>query len=261
MRTKPILALAFCLSLAFCATSQQKLANSREKDPRYQYNMGLFYLNGNELDTAVRYLDKSLALSQGYFPAWNALGLAKSMQGKFQDSAAAYRKCLEINPKFTEARNNLGTIYQELNFLDKAEAEFKGALEDTTYASRELPSYNLARLYLTMERLDDALEYARKCVQIKPRFAMAYNLEGLILEKKGDLNGALESYEEAVKIVPGEPTFNFNLGVACFKSGSLERATEIFEKIFPLVKDDATKAKIREYLELIRKQEGPGAGR
>jgi Tfp pilus assembly protein PilF len=261
MRMKPILALAACLGLAFCASSQQKLAKSREKDPRPQYNMGLFYLNGNDLDSAVKYLNKSLVLNPRYFPAWNALGLAKSMQGRLQESAEAYKKCLEINPRYTEARNNLGTIYQELSFLDKAEAEFRTAIEDASYPSRELPCYNLARLYFTMDRLDEALEYARRCSAFKARFAMGRNLEGLILEKKGDLAGAVDAYGEAVKIVPAEPTFNFNLAVALFKSGAYGRAKEIFERIEPQVKDEATRIKIREYLDLIRKQERPVPGR
>jgi len=261
MRTKPILALAACLSLTFCASSQQKLTRSREKDPRYQYNLGLFYLNGNDLEAAVRYLDKCIALSPRYYPAWNALGLARSMQGKLQESAEAYRKCLEVNPKFTEARNNLGTIYQEMNFPEKAETEFKAALDDANYPSRELPCYNLARLYFTMDRLDEALEYAQKCGRIKAHFGMAYNLKGLILEKKGDLDGAVDAYDLAVKTIPGEPNFNFNLAVACFKTGSFEKAKEIFERISPQIKDEPTKAKIKEYLDLIDKKTPRDEGR
>ncbi len=249
---KAAVALVACLGLTFCASAQKKQARSRDKDPQYQYNLGLFYLNGNSLDEALKYLDRSLSLNPRSFLAWNAVGLARSMKGDLQGSIAAFQKALEINPGFTEARNNLGTIYQELGFADKAEAEFRKALEDPAYLTLELPHYNLARLYFTMDRLDDARDEVERSIQIKPRFAMAHNLKGLILERKGDLPGAVDAYGQAAKFVPDDPTFGFNLGAALFKNGEFERAKEVLERISPRVTDPETKAKLREYLDVIK---------
>jgi tetratricopeptide (TPR) repeat protein len=252
MKMKLALVALACLGLTFCASSQTKLARSREKDPRYQYNLGLFYLNGNSVDEAIRYLNKSLSLNPQYFLAWNALGLAQSMKGNFQEATAAFQKSLEINPQFTEARNNLGTIYQELRFVDKAEQEFKKALEDVNYSSRELPYYNLARLYFLMDRIDEAYENVQRAIQIKKRLAMAHDLKGQILERKGDIEGAIDSYEEAVGLVPNETGFGFNLGAAYFKNSEFEKAREVLERISPQVRDQETKDKIKEYLDIIK---------
>jgi tetratricopeptide (TPR) repeat protein len=254
MRMKSVLAVGICLSLIHCATAQQKLARSREKDPRYQYNLGLVHLNRNDPESAVAYLNKCLALDPRYFPAWNALGLARSLQGKLPESVEAFKKCLEINPRYTESHNNLGTIYQEMGFLDKAEEEFKKALEDAAYPSRELPCYNLARLCYTTNRTDEAYGYIRECIKLKSRFGMAHNLMGLILERKGDMDGAVDAYEQAVRTVPADTNFNFNLAVACFKTGAFDKAKDIFDKIFPLVTDEAIKARIRDYQDQIRKK-------
>lgn len=249
---KTVAALVACLGLMSCASAQKKQARSRDKDPQYQYNLGLFYLNGNSVDEALKYLDKSLFLNPRSFLAWNAVGLARSMKGDLQGSVAAFQKALEINPRFTEAHNNLGTIYQELGFADKAEAEFRKALEDPTYLSLELPHYNLARLYYTSDRIDDALDEVERSIQIKPRFAMAHNLKGLVLERKGDLPGAVDAYTQAVKLVPDDPTFGFNLGAALFKNNEFERAKEVLERISPRVTDPESKAKLREYLDSIK---------
>jgi Tfp pilus assembly protein PilF len=249
---KAAAALVACLGLSFCASAQQKQARARERDPQYQYNVGLVYLNGNRVDEALRYLEKSLALNSRSFLAWNAVGLARSMKGDLQGAAAAYEKALEINPGFTEARNNLGTIYQEMRFMDRAEVEFRKALGDPTYPSRELPHYNLARLYFTMDRLDDAAVEVEESIRIKPKFAMARNLQGLILERKGDLGAAVESYEAASKIVPDDVTFGFNLGAALFKAGDFVRAKEVLERIAPRVVDPDQNAKVREYLTAIK---------
>lgn len=249
---KAAVALVACLGLAFCASAQKKQARSREKDPQYQYNLGLFYLNGNRVDEALVYLNKSLSLNPRSFLAWNAVGLARSMQGNLQESVAAFQKALEINPGFTEARNNLGTIHQEMGFTDKAEAEFRKALEDPTYLSLELPHYNLARLYFTMDRIDDAWDEVERSIQIKPRFAMAHNLKGLILERKGDLPGAVDAFAQAAKLVPDDVTFGFNFGAALFKNNEFERAKEVLERISPRITDPETKTKLREYLDAIK---------
>jgi len=254
MKLKPLVVVSMCLCLAFCASSQKKLAKSREKDPQYQYNVGLFYMNSNSIDEAIKYLNKSLALNPRFFLSWNALGLARSMKGDMQGAIAGFRKCLEINPQFSEARNNLGTIYQEMKMIDQAEQEFRKAIENPSYSSLELPHYNLARLYFTLDRIDDAYNEVQSALQIKNRFALAHNLKGLILEKKGNLEEAVDSYEAAYKIVPDDVNFGFNLGLAYYKNDEPENAEEIFEKISPRVQDQEMKDRIKEYLDLIRKK-------
>lgn len=254
-----ILALALALSAILmssasaCASAQQKTEKARAKDPKYQYNLGLVYLNQSNLDPAnidkaIQCFEKSLSLDPQYYLSWNALGLAHSLQGDLQKSADAYRKCLEIYPGFTEAHNNLGTIYQESNQLDRAEAEFLKALQDPVYPTRELPFFNLARLYFLQNRLDLALDNVQKAIQVKPRLAMAHNLKGMILEKQDHLAEALDAYQQAVKIVPEDVLFNFNLGAAYYKAGEFAKSKEVFLKISPLAMDPDTKARIAQYL-------------
>ncbi len=253
MRTTRIIAFLACVNLTFCATSQQKLQQSRAKDPKYQYNLGLVYINQSNLnpaniDTAIGYFVKALALDTRYYLAWNAIGLAQSLKGKLPEAAKAYEKCLEIRPDFTEAHNNLGTIYQELNELDKAEAEFQKAVLDKLYPTRELPYYNLARLYLIQGRLDPAYENVQNALRIRPRLGMAHNLKGMILERMGKTEEAVEAYEQAVKAVPDDVQFNFNLGAAYVKAGETAKARDVFLKLAPRVTDPEMKAKVGQYL-------------
>jgi Tfp pilus assembly protein PilF len=251
MRAKVMTVLVICAGLSFCASSQAKIQRAREKDPKYQYNLGLFFLNQNDVENATKYLIKSLTLDTDYYLSWNALGLAHSMRGRLDESAKAYEKCLAVNPQFTEARNNLGTVYQEMNRLPEAESEFRKALADLTYQNRELPYFNLARLYVLQGRLDEALDNVGKAIQVKPRLAMAYNLRGLVYEKKNSLAEAISSYEAAVKIVPEEVPFSYNLAVAYFKNTDYARAKEIFVKIQAKVTDAEMRDTISRYLRLI----------
>ena len=251
MRAKAMAVLTMCACLAFCASAQTKTQKAREKDPQYQYNVGLFYLNQSDVENATKYFVKALSLDTRYYLAYNAMGLAHSMKGRLDEAAKSYLKCLEINPKFTEARNNLGTVYQEMNQLDKAEAEFRTALQDLTYQNRELPYFNLARLNVLQNRFDEALDNVLKALQIRPRLAMAHNLRGLIYEKLNNVVEAVASYEQAVRIVPDDVPFNYNLAVAYFKNGDYSRSKEIFHKIQGKVTDAETRDTIARYLRLI----------
>jgi len=252
MKFKLAIMMALIISLIFCASTQKKIEESRKKSPRYNYSMGSFYLNAGNVDQAINYFNKTLSLDSNYYLALNGLGLAYSMKGKFAESEKYFLKCLAINPTFSEARNNVGMVYQEMGLIDKAEQQFSLAASDKNYTSRELPYYNLARLYFAQDRLEEALDCAEKALQIDSSLAMAYNLKGIILEKQNKPQEAITNYKKGIKIIPDDLYLNFNLAVAYFKNKELEKAKAIFEKISPKATDLDMKKKIEEYLKMIK---------
>ena len=74
MRTKSILVMVLCASLSACMSSQKRLERRQQNDPRYQYNLGLFHLNNNQLEEAVNRLKRAVSLNPRYALAYNALG-------------------------------------------------------------------------------------------------------------------------------------------------------------------------------------------
>jgi tetratricopeptide (TPR) repeat protein len=254
MKKQTIIVIGLCLSLMACASSQKKIEQAREKDSKYQYNVGLVYLNNNSVDDAIKYLNRTLTLDSRFYLAYNALGLANSMKGNLQEAVRLYQKCLELAPNFSEARNNLGTVYMEMGYIDQAEAEFQKVLADASYPNKELPYYNLARLMFARQNMELALSYCDSAISLNGRFAMAYNLKGVILESQNKLPEAIESYKQAAKLVPEDVTFNFNLGAAYFKNNDFARAGEIFEAIAPRITAPDMREKLNSYLKTIREK-------
>ncbi len=252
MKYKIPVLLIVSLSLIVCASSQKRLEKQRAKDPQYQYNVGLVYLQNGKHDEAITYFNKSLSLKPNFDLALNALGLTHFMKGEFQKAVGYFEKCLAVNPEFTEARNYLGSVYQELGYLDKAEAEFKKAMSDETYLSRELPLYNLARLYLAQGKDAEALEFVNQAIEKNDRMIMALNLRGVLLERLGQISEAIHSYEKALNIAPDDVNLSYNLAVAYFKSDRRAEAKSLFEKIYPNVTDKEIKNKIDEYLKVLK---------
>jgi len=258
MKKTMILAIALGLCLATCASSQKKLQQAKEKDPQYQYSMGAVYLNNNNLDEAIRLFNKALSLDPRHFQSLNALGLTYSMKGDLQGAEKYFLKCLEVSPAFMEARNNLGMIYQELGYLDKAEEEFKKVTADAKYSSKELPYYNLARLYSLRQDWETALFYADKAIQTNARYHLGHSLRGYILESQGKFVEAIESYKQAVKLLPSDVTYKFNLAAAYFKNSDFRQAGEILGEILPLISDPEMKGKADSYLKTIKEKEKQG---
>ncbi|MBN2408708.1 MAG: tetratricopeptide repeat protein [Candidatus Aminicenantes bacterium] len=254
MNRTAIVLLGLCFSLAACASSQKKLQEAREKDPQYQYSLGAFQLNSNNLDDAQKYFQRAIALDSRHFQSWNALGLVYSMKGDFAEAEKALLKCLEISPGFVEARNNLGMVYQEMGFPDRAEAEFKKVLADPAYPTKESPYYNLARLYSIRQDWDNALFYAEKAIQANPRYHMGHAMMGLILERQEKFSEAVNSYKEALRLVPDDVSYSFSLASAHFKGGEWHSAEEILEKILPRITDPEMKKDADSYLKSIREK-------
>ncbi|MGD8540479.1 MAG: tetratricopeptide repeat protein [Candidatus Aminicenantes bacterium] len=243
--------LLVCLSLAFCSSPEKKIQKQREQDPRYQYNLALFHLNNGQLDEAIKYFNKSLSLDAQYHLSYNGLGIAYLMKGEFKQAIDFFDRTLQLNPTLTEAHNYMGTAYQELGMLDKAEQAFRTAASDVNYKSRELPYYNLARLYFTQDRTKDALYYVQKSVEMNPRLVMAHNLQGVLYERLNDYDKAIDSYKAGIKIAEDDINLKFNLAVAYFKNNQHNLAREKFDEIYSAA-DIEMKAQIDEYLKLIK---------
>jgi Flp pilus assembly protein TadD len=82
---------------------------------------------------------------------------------------------------------------------------------------------------------------------------MAHNLRGMILEKLGELEEAVVAFEQAVKIVPEDSTFLFNLARAQFNNGLYKKSKENFEKVYPKLVTQEDRETVKKYLEELKK--------
>ncbi|MEE8575391.1 MAG: tetratricopeptide repeat protein [Thermodesulfobacteriota bacterium] len=94
-------------------------------------------------------------------------GVQLALAGNFNDAIEAYKKSIKHNPESAAAHSNLGFAYFDIKDFDKA-AEFQEAALD-----------------------------------INPDFANAYYGLAMALEKKGDIEGALENWREYLRL--GKP--------------------------------------------------------
>jgi len=251
MKIKPVVILLICASLITCVSTQEKMQRQREKDPHYQYNLGIFYINNDQPEKALEHLNKSLSLDPDNTLTLIGIGLAHSLQGNLKESEQYYKKALSLDPTLSEAHNYLGFVYQEMGFLDKAAQEFLKAARNENYHSRELPYYNLARLYLIKKEKEKAYEYIKKSIEMNNNLVMSLNLYAVICEEFERYEEAIDYYQKAIKLSPDEINIKFNLAGAYLKKGDYEEAEKVLLEIKPKVQDPEMKKNIDKYLVII----------
>jgi len=257
MNKQIFVCLTVCLMLVSCASAQKKVEQNRENSPEYQYNMGLFFLNEGKPDLAIPFFNRSVALRAENYLSQHALGIAYSMKGELEQAASFFQKALQINPQSSETRNNLGMVYQEMGFLDKAENEYNAAISDKSYASRALPHYNLARLYVLQEKLQEAVFQLESAIKLDPRFVMAYTLKGNIMEQMDRYQDAVTCYKNAIDSLDShfadDTDIQFSLAIAYFHIKEYNQSKRIFEQIYNLITDPAKKKEMDDMLAEIKK--------
>jgi tetratricopeptide (TPR) repeat protein len=85
---------------------------------------------------------------------------------------------------------------------------------------------NLAYLLASSNRADEALAYAQQAKEVAPRETAVEDTLGWVLYRKGIYSAAL-SHLEAAAQKSSDPTVQYHLGLAYFKSGDRERGEKV----------------------------------
>jgi tetratricopeptide (TPR) repeat protein len=101
------------------------------------------------------------------------------------------------------------------------------------------PHYNLGLALYDKGDLDGAIREYREALRIQPDYAEAHNNLGNALEKKGDLDGAIREFREALRVQPDYADAHYNLGVALYDKGDLDGAIRESREALRIQPDDA----------------------
>lgn len=245
-RTALLMILA--LGLVSCASTQVKKEKENEKDPQYQYDKAVIAFRYGLPERAVEFIDAALALDPAHYQSLSLLGYIRFQAGDYPGAVEALEKCLAIKPDLVDALNRLGSAYQAMNDSARAEAVF---LRSYAVDGNSFASFTLARIYLAEKKLPEALDAIDKAAAKSPRESGIHNLRGVILNQMERYDEAVKSMETAVSLAPKDIGASVNLGIALMNRGESARAKEVFEKVYPEIKDPALKAKVAEYIKAV----------
>ncbi len=168
------------------------------------------------------------------------LGNTLHDQEKWDEAIAAYRKAIELDPKYALAHGNLGIALSHQEKLDEAIVVFRKAVEINP--KRAIAHYNLGAALDNQNKRDEAIASFRKAFEIDPKHPKPKTALAKTLARRGwelpnhsdpearDLDRALELCKQAVEIDPQSRYGWHRLGWVYYRAGSWQESIGAMEK-------------------------------
>ncbi|MCP9454904.1 MAG: tetratricopeptide repeat protein [Nitrospira sp.] len=173
--------------------------------------------------------EEEIRKSQGYYQE----GLA-TLPSDRQRAFVSFQKAVQLNPNNKEARYALGHVYAMQGKLAKAEEEFRAAIKiDEDYS--EAHTY-LGQIFASQSRWDEAIQSYRRALA-NPLYVtpdLAWFHLGRALVQKGDLQAAMEAFEDALTTSPPSvpPALtHLELAQVYIKLGDVTKAREALKQV------------------------------
>jgi tetratricopeptide (TPR) repeat protein len=154
--------------------------------------------------------------------ALSALADLDRSHKKFDASAEAYTRVLALTSPGEKSQWAIyyfrGIDYERANQWDKAEADFKKALD--LYPEQPLVLNYLGYSWVDKGvHLDEAFKMLRRAVELQPEDGYIVDSLGWAHYKLGHYNEAVKLLERAIELKPGDPVINDHLGDAYWRAG------------------------------------------
>jgi len=234
--------------LAGCATSEQ----AKQKATTH-FLLGSQYLQQGDSTSALREFLEAEKFNPRDASVQFGLGSALNAKGRFQEGLLRYRKVLEIDPKFTEAHNAMGSTYLELGQWDNAIKEFEITLKDILYMTPFYVENNLGWAYYKKGDIPRAIEHYRKALSMKPDFGLAYYNLGLAYKDTKQTEEAIAAMRSALLHVPNLLDAHLQLGILSFNAGKRDQARKAFEEVVRLAPKSDSARLAQQYLDFLKK--------
>jgi len=124
--------------------------------------------------------------------------------------------------------------------------------KDTTIAQAYS---NQALLFQQEGKLDEALEYYTRAIDLGITLAITYQSRAFLYSSKGDTGNAINDYSKAIELNPRDAISYHRRGMLYKKGGSYKEAKEDFQSALSLKTDPIIQEVFNEVSKLLKKQE------
>jgi tetratricopeptide (TPR) repeat protein len=182
------------------------------------------------LDQCILHLQQAIAgnLSPARLAeAYANLGKALLAKSRIDESIAACRRAIQLDPNLAQAHNNLGTALAAAGDLAPAIAAYESALR----LQPDLAEiHNNLGVALRRSNLGDrAIAACTTAIKLRPDYADGHNNFGSALYSRGEIDRAIPAYRKAIELNPDHASAHCNLGLALLVSGNFEEGWREFE--------------------------------
>lgn len=228
------------------------------RQPESRFNAGQLqelgekFLAAGSLGQALKYLTE--AESQEPNNPVIQYDLAQGYEERGMDTPALehYLKAVKLKPDYADAHNALGAFYARRGNMENAEAHFKKALYNPFYETPHMAYYNLGLLYEKRGETQRALEQYQEAIRLNGSYGMAFYHIGLMLENLRRADAAKEAYGKAIQNSPDLVEAHFRYGVMSYTAGEMENAILSLSRVIKLAPHTTMATEARKYLERLQ---------
>ena len=200
---------------------------------KVHYNIGKVMSDqAGQNDIALAAYRKAVELHPKYDQAWNNLGNMLKDMGETQEAEQCLQNALDSNPEFAAAWMNLGIVKSSLNKPAEAERCYRMAI----IHRRKYPDayYNLGNLYIELNRFDDAVAAFRNATALKRDHHNSWTNLALLHETHERYSEAEAILQESLKFLPDHLGLIHNLANVLGKMGRYEESERYFKQALDL---------------------------
>lgn len=173
--------------------------------------------------------EKALEIDNTLSEAWAAKGLYYSNSMEWEESEKCHFQAIEFNPNYPLAHEWLAAVMVGTGRFEQGVEEILTAerLDPLSLRAKILSAWTV---YQT-RNYETALAKANEVIDLDPDFVQGYIQFANIALELGKNEEALEASRRSVEIMPGEPLPIYVLCFALAKTGKIEEAREVVERL------------------------------
>ncbi len=195
-------------------------------------NLSALYYNQHELDKASRLFDRFLRIT--LYDVYEKYDLKYSLKNLEVSKNLADEMELEYVYLLKDDLQSISKTINEtaLSLVKNGRLkEAVGVLRNFLHLDDTSPeiNYNLGQLYNISNKLDKALKYALRAVELKRNFKDAHDLIGNIYFKIQDYPRSIQSYREVVALDSNDAMGYYNLGCVYHAAEDFEEAEKCWK--------------------------------
>jgi predicted TPR repeat methyltransferase len=229
------LTLDEAVSFAILLQQNEQLAEAHEvfrrvletapDHPRALHYAGVLAHQQGRNGEALVLIERSLALVPDQADWYSNLGIVLQSDDRLDRAIDSYRRAIAIDPSHANAHSNLGVLLRATGKPVEAEAAYRAAIRVNP---EHIDAYtNLGILLNGLKRTEEAAACYCKVITLRPKHREARKLLALAHCTLGEVDKAVDIFEEWLEEEPGDPIARHMLA-ACTGRDVPERASNGF---------------------------------
>jgi tetratricopeptide (TPR) repeat protein len=195
----------------------KKAVREDPKNPYFQKGLGLAYAAKASKERETRRTAAGAAPSKDEAEAW-------------KEAIACFQRALELNPYYTDVRNDLATALIGSGDREGGKKEFLAAFSDPTNPTPEISARNLGQAYLEEKNYPESINWFRASLNRNKKYTDPYLGIADALVASNRIDEAVAQLEAGVTELPDDPALLLALGQVFYKAGRFGEARARLEE-------------------------------